>query len=108
MTDMIASIVAELTIELKNETDFDADILNVKVLNAYREVQAAKNYPSTYSEEMIQADMAQYFGNIRAIALYDYSKLGAEGQSQYSGDGESIHYLDRNKLFTGVYPIARV
>lgn len=109
MTNSIeASIIAELTIELKNESDFDAEILSVKVRNAVREVKAARNYPSTYTNEMINADLTNYFSNIREIALYDYSKIGAEGQSQYSGDGESIHYLDRNKLFIGVLPIARV
>ena len=51
--------------------------------------------------------MNDYYVNIRAIALYDYTKIGAEGQSQYSADGESIHYLDRNKMFAGILPIAR-
>lgn len=108
MNDIEASVIADLTIELKNEVDFDAQILAVKVRNAIREVKAAKNYPSTYSEEKINADMQNYYTNIRAIALYDYTKIGAEGQTQYSADGESIHYLDRDKLFTGVYPIARL
>ena len=108
MNDIEASVIADLTIELKNEVDFDAEILAVKVKNAIREVKAAKNYPSTYSEEKIANDMMNYYTNIRAIALYDYTKIGAEGQTQYSADGESIHYLDRDKLFKGVYPIARL
>ena len=108
MNDIEASVIADLTIELKNEVDFDAEILAVKVKNAIREVRAAKNYPSTYSEEKIANDMMNYYTNIRAIALYDYTKIGAEGQTQYSADGESIHYLDRDKLFKGVYPIARL
>lgn len=108
INDIEASVIADLTIELKNEVDFDAQILAVKVKNAIREVMAAKNYPSTYTDEMKNADMMNYYTNIRAIALYDYSKIGAEGQSQYSADGESIHYLDRDKLFKGVYPIARL
>ena len=108
INDIEASVIADLTIELKNEVDFDAEILAVKVRNAIREVKDAKNYPSTYSEEKINADMMNYFTNIRAIALYDYTKIGAEGQTQYSADGESIHYLDRDKLFKGVYPIARL
>ena len=104
---MVASIIAELTIELKNEVDFDAEILTLKVNNAYREVKMARNYPATYTDSMITADMLNYYSNIRAIALYDYNKIGAEGQTQYSADGESIHYLDRDKLFVGIVPIAR-
>ena len=108
MIDITASIIEDLTIELKNEVDFDAALLEVKVKNAFREVRAARDYPSTYTEEAILADMKNYYSNIRAIALYDYTKIGAEGQTQYSADGESIHYLDRDKLFKGVYPIARL
>ena len=45
INDIEASVIADLTIELKNEVDFDAEILAVKVRNAIREVKAAKNYP---------------------------------------------------------------
>ena len=107
MTNIETSIISELTIELRKEVDFDADILALKVSNAYREVRTARNYPSYYSEELIMADMMNYYSNIRAIAMYDYNKIGAEGQTQYSADGESIHYVDRSKLFNGVIPIAR-
>ncbi len=107
INDIVASVIADLKIELKNEVDFDAEILAVKVKNAVREVIAARNYPKSYTDAQKNADLLEYYTNIRAIALYDYTKIGAEGQSQYSADGESIHYLDRNKLFAGVLPIAR-
>ncbi len=107
ISNLVAAIVADLTIELKNETDFDSEMLEVKVANALREVRMARNYPKTYSEERIISDLNDYYTNIRSIALYDYTKIGAEGQTQYSADGESIHYLNRDKLFTGIIPIAR-
>ena len=104
---MIQSIITELTTELQNETDFNAAILALKVNNAYREVKQARNYPKSYTEEMITDDMMNYYSNVKAIAMYDYNKVGAEGQTQYSADGESIHYVDRNKMFAGIIPIAR-
>lgn len=104
---MKKSIIDELTIELQNETDFNASILTLKVNNAYREVKQARNYPKSYTEEMITNDMMNYYSNVKAIAMYDYNKVGAEGQTQYSADGESIHYVDRNKMFAGIIPIAR-
>ena len=107
MTSLETSIINELKIELKNEVDFDVEILTLKVSNAYREVKMARNYPKSYTEERIEEDMDNYHSNIRSIAMYDYNKIGAEGQTQYSADGESIHYLDRDKLFVGVLPIAR-
>ena len=105
---MIESIINELTIELKNEVDFDAQILALKVHNAYREVKAARHYPKSYSDATIEADMNDYYSNVKGIALYDYTKIGAEGQTSYSADGESIHYVEREKLFAGIIPIARV
>ena len=107
INEIEAAVIADLTIELKNEFDFDPEILVVKVENAFREVKAARNYPKTYTDEMIMEDLDRYYTNIRSIALYDYTKIGAEGQTQYSADGESIHYLNRDKLFTGILPIAR-
>ena len=104
---MIENIIEELTTELQNEVDFNVDILRLKVNNAYREVKQARNYPSSYSDSMKEADMENFYTNIKAIALYDYNKVGAEGQTQYSADGESIHYVDRNKMFAGILPIAR-
>lgn len=105
--DIETTLTEELRVELESEVDFSVDILRVKVRNAIREVIAARNYPEGYSEERINNDLQKYISNIRSIALYDYTKIGAEGQTQYSADGESIHYLDRNKLFTGILPIAR-
>lgn len=107
IAEMQTEIISELTIELKNEADFDADLLEVKVKNAIREVQTARNYPSTYTEAQIEKDTVKFFSQIKSIALFDYNQIGAEGQTQYSADGESIHYVDRNSLFYGVRPIAR-
>lgn len=104
---MIENIIEELTTELQNEVDFNVDILRLKVNNAYREVKQARNYPSSYTDSMKEADMENFYTNVKALALYDYNKVGAEGQTQYSADGESIHYVDRNKMFVGILPIAR-
>ena len=107
IAEMKTAIIAELTTELAGETDFDADILTAKVNNATREVQTARNYPSTYTAAQIENDTVRFFSQIKAISLFDYNQVGSEGQTQYSADGTSIHYLDRNKLFYGVIPLAR-
>lgn len=106
--ELEASIVTELTTELNNETDFDANMLEAKVRNAYREVKTVRNYPKSYPQSVIDDDMEGHFSYIKAIALYDYTKIGAEGQENYSADGETIKYTDRSKLFAGVLPLARI
>lgn len=106
--ELEASIVTELTTELNKETDFDATMLEAKVHNAYREVKTVRNYPKYYPQSVIDEDMEAHYSYIKSIALYDYTKIGAEGQDNYSADGETIKYTDRNSLFSGVLPLAIV
>ena len=68
---MIENIIEELTTELQNEVDFNVDILRLKVQNAYREVKQARNYPSSYTDSMKEADMENFYTNVKALALYD-------------------------------------
>lgn len=106
--ELIQEIVNDLTIELKNEENFDSVLLDSKVRSAVREVRAARKYPIGYSEFAISSDLERYYSQIKSIALYDYSKIGAEGQGNYSADGESISYEKRDALFKGVAPLCIV
>ena len=108
---MLDEIFENLKVEI-NADDSQSDkvnetLLRIKVEGAFRDVKNARNYPSIYSQAQIEADMIKYYSNIESIARYDYNKVGAEGQSSYSADGTSIRYLNRDKLFYGVYPISR-
>ena len=105
---MEEEIFNELRAELQ-ETEGDKlneTLLRSKVKGAYRAVKAARKYPSSYTEAMIDRDMENYYSQVREIALFDYNQIGSEGQTQYSQDGVSIHYVERDKLFYGVLPIA--
>ena len=86
---------------------FSESLLRSKINSAYREVKRARRYPKSYSEAQIEVDMLDYHSNIEDIARYDYNSVGTEGLSSYAADGTSLHYKDRDKLFYGVYPIAR-
>lgn len=109
--EMLDEIFENLKVEIladEAQADlFSENLLRKKVESAYREVKRARNYPKTYSEAMIEEDMRVYYSNIEDIARYDYNSVGSEGLSSYAADGTSIHYKDRDKLFYGVYPIAR-
>ena len=105
---MREEIIEELKTELMvtEGEKFNETLLTSKVNNAYRSVQTARKYPPSYTDAMIERDMKKYYTQVRDIALYDYNQIGAEGQTQYSQDGVSVHYVDRDKLFYGVLPIA--
>lgn len=108
--DLAERIIEDLTEELNMSEgkQFNSTLLQSKVNAALREVRLARKYPSTYNEAVIESDMENYYSVIRAVSLFDYNQIGAEGQTQYSADGTSIHYLDRDKLFKDVTPIAKV
>lgn len=95
-------------LEITEGESLNETLLQSKVDNAYEEVKAARNYPSSYSTQAIESDMEQYYSTIRGLALYDYNQIGAEGQISYNADGTSIRYLNRSSLFRGVLPIGGI
>ena len=97
----------KIELEITEGERFNPVLLRSKVENAYYEVKTARRYPISYTEASIDRDLENYFSQIRAIALFDVNQIGAEGQTQYSQDGVSVHYVDRNRLFAGVLPIAK-
>lgn len=105
---MIEEIIEDLTIELTiTDPNFNAALLQSKVNSAYRDVLLARNYPSTYTEEMISNDMRKFCSNVENIARHDYYKVGADYENSHSENGVSRGYQDRDKLFAGVIPLSR-
>lgn len=100
-------LLADLTSELEAEPTFSSTKLLQKVVGAIREVKRARKYPPYYTDEQIADDLYGFYSNIRNIALYDYNKIGAEGEESHSENGVSRTYKDRDKLFNGVLPLAR-
>lgn len=103
--EIFADLSAELSVSDEN---FNETLLLSKVRNSMREVKRARNYPKAYTDSQIEADMYDYFSNIRNIALYDYNQIGAEGQTSSGENGTSRSYVDRNKYFAGICPFVRV
>lgn len=106
---MEQDIIDELTIELKNEPDFNPEILAVKVRNAIREVKMKRNYVATsYTDAQIEQDLQNYYSTIKNLALYDYNTIGMEFQSGSSENSTSRTMIDRDDLFRGVHAFVKV
>ena len=102
-------LVADLKTELKNDPNFDEDILKVKVKNAIRDVRQRRNYGATaYKEDAIAEDLESYYSVIRNVALYDHNQIGAEGQVSHDENSVNRVWVDRNKLFNGVVAFVKV
>lgn len=106
ISELQNEIIAELTAELEGEDSFSADKLAIKVRNAVREVRAARRYPPAYPESMVEAEMEGYYSQIKAIALYDYNKIGMDYQSSFNENSASGSFVDRNSLFAGIIPLS--
>lgn len=106
LVDQIYEDIKE-EIEEVEGSRFSPTLLMAKVKSAYRDVQAARRYPVSYTEAQKERDMERYYAQIRSIALYDFNSIGAEGQKSYHEDGVTVHFVDRNTLFNGVLPIAQ-
>ncbi len=108
MEELIANIIEDLTIELSvTDANFNSDLLSAKVKSATREVKDVRKYPSSYTESMIKEDMEQFYSTIRDVALYDYNTVGAEFQTSHNENSVSRVWVDRDKLFRMVIPLAR-
>jgi hypothetical protein len=104
-----SELVADLKTELKNDPNFDAEILEIKVKNAIRDVRSRRCYGATsYSESMIASDLESYYSAIRNVALYDYNQAGAEFQSSHDENDISRTWVDRDKLFNGVVAFVKI
>lgn len=109
MNEMITDLIADLTTELTiTDPNFNSTLLTSKVNNAVKDVKRARNYPSSYTDEMIDTDIVRFYTQARAIALYDYNQVGAENEESHSENNISRSFLDRNKLFAGITPFSRV
>lgn len=104
-----AEIVNELTVELSGEPTFAAEILELKVKNAIRDVMTARNYSATSkTDEQIIVDLYGYYSTIVNLARYDYNQIGAEGQSQHTENSVSRTWVDRNSILRSVNAFVKI
>lgn len=101
-------LMADLIEELSSDDTFNESLLKVKVKNAIREIMSARAYPEYYTNEQIEKDLARYYSNIRKLALYDYNTIGAEFETSHNENSTSRSWVDRNKIFNGVLPLAKM
>ena len=109
MDEFVSEIVEALTIELEaTDPRFNANVLEVKVRNAIREVRQRRNYPTTWSEAKVTTDLQNYYSTIINLARYDYNQIGAEGETQHQESGVTRHYQNREELFQSVFAFVTV
>lgn len=86
----------------------DNPIIEQLIKQATEDVKARRNYPDSYTDEMITEDLKKFESVIVNIAVYDHSQAGENYMSALSEGGVSRTWKDRDKLFVGVFPFVKV
>lgn len=107
-SELTAAVISDLTTELEDTPNFSAEKLELKVTNAVNEIEEIRQYPSGYTETMIADDLTRFRTTIYKLALYDYARIGAYGESSHSENGTSRGYVDRDKLLSLVLPLSKI
>lgn len=83
-------------------------ILEQLISQAEADIRAKRIYPKSYTEEKIAADMKKFQSVVVNLVVYDRSQAGENFMASYSENGVSRTWRDREELFVGVFPFAKV
>ena len=108
-TELQNEILNDLTVELKSDDDFDANVLAIKVKLAIKEIINKRGYADTSMKDSeILADLSNYYSMIMNVARYDYNQRGAEGQTSHNENNVNRTWAERDKLFIGLHSFVKV
>ena len=83
-------------------------LLEQLISQAEADFRAKRMYPESYTEEKIAADMKKFQSVVVNLVVYDRSQAGENFMASYSENGVSRTWRDREDLFVGVFPFAKV
>lgn len=86
----------------------DNPVIEQLIKQAVEDVKAKRNYPDSYTDEMITEDLKKFESVIVNLAVYDHSQAGENYMSALSEGGVSRTWKDRNSLFVGVFPFVNI
>lgn len=97
--------------ESSNKVVFDQveknPLISQLINQATNEIIQRRNYPDSYTEEQIYADLKKYENNIINIVVYDCSQAGEAYMQSYTENGVSRNWISRDDLFAGIFPYVK-
>ena len=98
-----AELLEDISTYLEDEISLGDDkLLKLLIKLAIKNVRKYRNYPDTYTEEMISGDMQKHYGIIFSAVRNAWNKQGVEE------NGMSASFIDEPEWYSGVIPIARL
>lgn len=86
----------------------DNPLIEQLIIQAKADIVAKRMYPDSYTEEKITEDLKRFESVIVNVVVYDHSQAGENFMANYSENGVSRTWRDRDSLFVGVFPFAKV
>lgn len=83
-------------------------LLEQLISQAKADIVAKRMYPDSYTDEKIAEDLKRFESVIVNVVVYDHSQTGEDFMANYSENGVSRTWRDRESLFVGVFPFAKV
>nr|DAM32849.1 MAG TPA: Protein of unknown function (DUF3199) [Bacteriophage sp.] len=83
-------------------------LLEQLISQAEADIRAKRMYPESYTEEKIATDIEKFQSVVVNLVVYDRSQAGENFMASYSENGVSRTWRDREDLFVGVFPFAKV
>ena len=86
----------------------DNPLIEQLISQAKADIVAKRMYPDSYTDEKIAEDLKRFESVIVNVVVYDHSQAGENFMASYSENGVSRTWRDREDLFVGVFPFAKV
>lgn len=86
----------------------DNPLIEQLIEQSRQEIISLRNYPSSYTQEQIGNDMTKYENVIVNLTVYDHSQAGENYMASMNEGGVNRTWRDRDSLFVGVFPFAKV
>lgn len=86
----------------------DNPLIEQLINQAKADIVAKRMYPDSYTDEKIEEDLKRFESVIVNVVVYDHSQAGENFMANYSENGVSRTWRDRDSLFVGVFPFAKV
>ena len=86
----------------------DNPLIEQLIEQSRQEIINLRNYPSSYTQEQIDNDVAKYENVIVNLTVYDHSQAGENYMASMNEGGVNRTWKNRNDLLTGVFPLVKV
>ena len=86
----------------------DNPVIEQLIKQATEDIKAKRCYPDTFTDDDITADLKQFENVVINLAVYDHSQAGEAFMASYNENGVNRTWRDRDSLFAGVFPFAKV